>query len=76
MENIRMLPVTYRDACTCIRRSARRRRMRSTGFESLRVMRKLDRHNSIMDPDTTTLKNFEKDAKAKLGVALKDHHGF
>ena len=35
---------------------------------------KLDRHNSMMDPDTT-LKNFEKDAKAKLGVALKDHHG-
>lgn len=35
---------------------------------------KLDRHNSIMDPKTT-LKNFEKDAKAKLGVALKDHHG-
>ena len=34
----------------------------------------LDRHNSIMDPKTT-LKNFEKDAKAKLGVALKDHHG-
>ena len=35
---------------------------------------RLDRHNSIMDPKTT-LKNFEKDAKAKLGVALKDHHG-
>ena len=36
---------------------------------------KLDRHNSKMDPKTT-LKNFEKDAKAKLGVSLKDHHGF
>ena len=36
---------------------------------------KLDRHNSIMDPKTT-LRNFEKDAKSKLGVALKDHHGF
>ena len=35
---------------------------------------KLDRHNSMMDPDTT-LKNFEEDAKAELGVALKDHHG-
>lgn len=35
---------------------------------------KLDRHNSIMDPKTT-LRNFEKDAKAKLGVSLKDHHG-
>lgn len=34
----------------------------------------LDRHNSMMDPDTT-LKNFEEDAKAELGVALKDHHG-
>ena len=34
----------------------------------------LDRHNSIMDPKTT-LKNFEADAKAELGVALKDHHG-
>ena len=34
----------------------------------------LDRHNSMMDPETT-LKNFEADAKAKLGVALKDHHG-
>ena len=36
---------------------------------------KLDRHNSKMDPKTT-LRNFEKDAKAKLGVSLKDHHGF
>lgn len=36
---------------------------------------KLDRHNSIMDPDTT-LKNFEKDAKAKLGIALTDHHAW
>ena len=35
----------------------------------------LDRHNSIMDPKTT-LKNFEADAKAKLGVALKDHHAW
>ncbi|RKU10798.1 hypothetical protein C6503_19120 [Candidatus Poribacteria bacterium] len=35
---------------------------------------KLDKHNSMMDPDTT-LKNFERDAKDKLGVALKDHHG-
>ena len=34
----------------------------------------LDMHNSMMDPKTT-LKNFEKDAKATLGVALKDHHG-
>ena len=36
---------------------------------------KLDLHNSIMDPETT-LRNFEKDAKAKPGVALKDHHAF
>lgn len=36
---------------------------------------KLDKHNSMMDPKTT-LRNFEKDAKAKLGVSLKDHHGF
>ncbi len=35
----------------------------------------LDRHNSIMDPDTT-LKNFEEDAKSQLGVALKDHHAW
>ena len=35
----------------------------------------LDRHNSIMDPKTT-LTNFEKDAKAKPGVALKDHHAW
>ena len=34
----------------------------------------LDKHHSIMDPDTT-LKNFEADAKSELGVALKDHHG-
>ena len=36
---------------------------------------KLDRHNSIMDPETT-LKNFEEDAKAKPGVSLKDHHAW
>ena len=36
---------------------------------------KLDRHNSIMDPKTT-LKNFEKDAKAKPGVSLKDHNAW
>ena len=36
---------------------------------------KLDRHNSFMDPKTT-LKNFEKDAKAKPGVSLKDHHAW
>ena len=36
---------------------------------------KLDRHFSIMDPKTT-LKNFEKDAKAKPGVSLKDHHAW
>ena len=35
----------------------------------------VDRHNSIMDPKTT-LRNFEKDAKSKLGVALKDHHAY
>ena len=34
-----------------------------------------DLHNSIMDPKTT-LKNFEKEAKMKPGVALKDHHGY
>lgn len=34
-----------------------------------------DLHNSIMDPKTT-LKNFEKDAKTKPGVALKDHHAY
>ncbi|MYA71081.1 hypothetical protein F4009_05575 [Candidatus Poribacteria bacterium] len=36
---------------------------------------KLDRHNSIMDPETT-LRNYEKDAKTKPGVALKDHHTY
>ena len=36
---------------------------------------KLDMHNSIMDPKTT-LKNYEKDAKTKPGVALKDHHAY
>lgn len=36
---------------------------------------KLDKHNSMMDPETT-LKNFEEDAKAELGVALKNHHGY
>ncbi len=35
----------------------------------------LDRHNSIMDPQTT-LKNFEADAKSELGVSLKDHHAW
>ena len=35
----------------------------------------LDKHNSIMDPETT-LKNFEADAKAKLGVVLDDHHPY
>ena len=36
---------------------------------------KLDRHNSIMDPKTT-LRNFEADAKSRLGVALTDHHAY
>ena len=36
---------------------------------------KLDGHNSIMDPQTT-LRNYEKDAKTKPGVALKDHHAY
>ena len=36
---------------------------------------KLDMHNSIMDPKTT-LRNYEKDAKTKPGVALKDHHAY
>ena len=36
---------------------------------------KLDGHNSIMDPETT-LRNYEKDAKTKPGVALKDHHAY
>ena len=35
----------------------------------------LDLHNSIIDPKTS-LKNFEKEAKTKPGVALKDHHGY
>ena len=35
----------------------------------------VDLHNSIMDPKTT-LPNFEKEAKTKPGVALKDHHGY
>ena len=35
----------------------------------------LDKHNSIMDPDTT-LKNFEADGKSKLGVALTDSHPY
>ena len=34
-----------------------------------------DLHNSIMDPKTS-LPNFEKEAKTKPGVALKDHHGY
>ena len=36
---------------------------------------KLDGHNSIMDPKTT-LRNYEKEAKTKPGVALKDHHTY
>lgn len=35
----------------------------------------VDKHNSIMDPKTT-LKNFEVDAKSRLGVALTDHHAY
>lgn len=35
----------------------------------------LDKHNSIMDPDTT-LRNFVADAKSRLGVALTDHHAY
>ena len=35
----------------------------------------LDKHNSIMDPDTT-LKNFEADAKSELGIVLNDHHPY
>ena len=35
----------------------------------------LDKHNSIMDPDTT-LKNFLEDAKSELGVVLNDHHPY
>ena len=35
----------------------------------------LDKHNSIMDPETT-LKNFEADAKSELGVVLDDHHPY
>ena len=35
----------------------------------------LDRHHSMMDIQTT-LRNFEKDAKMKPGVALKDHHAW
>ncbi|MCY3744477.1 MAG: hypothetical protein OXH00_25965 [Candidatus Poribacteria bacterium] len=35
----------------------------------------LDKHNSIMDPDTT-LVNFRDDAKDKLGVVLNDHHPY
>ena len=35
----------------------------------------LDRHNSIMDPETT-LKNFRDDAKSELGVVLNDHHPY
>ena len=35
----------------------------------------VDKHNSIMDPETT-LKNFEADAKSKLGVVLDDHHPY
>ena len=34
-----------------------------------------DKHNSVMDPDTT-LRNFVEDAKSKLGVALTDHHAY
>ena len=35
----------------------------------------VDLHNSIMDPKTTLI-NFEKEAKTKPGVALKDHHAY
>ena len=35
----------------------------------------VDLHNSIIDPKTS-LPNFEKEAKTKPGVALKDHHGY
>lgn len=35
----------------------------------------VDLHHSVMDPKTT-LRNFEKEAKTKPGVALKDHHAY
>ena len=35
----------------------------------------VDKHHSIMDPETT-LKNFEADAKSELGVVLNDHHPY
>ena len=35
----------------------------------------LDKHNSIMDPETT-LVNFRDDAKSELGVVLNDHHPY
>ena len=35
----------------------------------------VDKHHSIMDPETT-LKNFEADAKSDLGIVLNDHHPY
>ena len=73
MENIRMLPVTIGTRAMhddLPEETDEKYWVRITASNA-----ELDRHNSIMDPKTT-LKNFEKDAKAKLGVALKDHHGF
>lgn len=72
MENIRMFPVSIgtRDMHSDLpEEDDEKYYIRITASNA-----ELDRHNSIMDPKTT-LKNFETDAKAELGVALKDHHG-
>ena len=73
MENIRMLPVTIGTRAMHAdlpEEDDDRYWVRITASND-----RLDRHNSIMDPKTT-LKNFEKDAKAKPGVSLKDHHAW
>ena len=73
MENIRMLPVTIGTRAMHAdlpEEDDDKYWVRITASND-----KLDRHNSIMDPKTT-LKNFEKDAKAKPGVSLKDHHAW
>ena len=73
MEDIRMLPVTI--GTRAMHEDLPEEDEDKYWLRITATNDKLDRHHSIMDPKTT-LKNFEKDAKARLGVALKDHHGF
>ena len=73
MEDIRMLPVSI--GTRAMHEDLPEETDDKYWIRILASNDKVDKHNSQMDPKTT-LKNFEKDAKAKLGVSLKDHHGF